>query len=112
MNVVFRRMLVAVPRVAPSHAGSRVARLRHGGSLPVRGTGRVGLAGPSLRRRLRTVRSVAGTAIRERAAALWRLLAHAQPVLRGAAVIAWWLVALGAWLLLVLALPMAVMSAR
>jgi hypothetical protein len=112
MNVVLRRMLVAAPRVAHSHAGSRVARLRHGGSLPVRGTGRAGLAGPSLRRLLRAVRSVASTAIREREAALWRLRAHARPVLRGAAFAAWWLVALGAWLVLVLALPMAVMSAR
>ena len=112
MNAVLRRMLVGSPRVAVSHVGSRAARLRHADSLPVRGPGRPGPAGASQWRRPRAARPAAGPAIREGAAALWRLLEAARPVLRGALVLGWWLVALGAWLLLVLALPMAAMSLR
>jgi hypothetical protein len=49
-----------------------------------------------------------GPAIRESAAALWCLLDRAQPVLRGTLVVSWCPLAFSGWLLLVLALPLAV----
>ena len=50
--------------------------------------------------------------IREREAARSRRRAGVRAALRGALLLAWALLALGAWLLLVRALPAAVLSAR